>query len=87
MSEWYVYVLISDAGIAYTGIAVDVEARLAHHNRGSGAKFTRGRGPWQVIHTEGPFTHGDALRREAAIKRDRAFKTEVKTRWRGEPAP
>ncbi len=82
-SEWHVYILISESGIAYTGIARDVEARLAHHNRGTGAKFTRGRGPWHVIHTEGPFTHGDALRREAAIKRDRTFKAAAKRRWSG----
>lgn len=75
---YYVYVLLNDAGIAYTGIAKDVAARLASHNGGTGARFTRGRGPWRVIHAEGPMPHGDALRREAAIKRDRAFKTRLK---------
>ena len=36
------------------------------------------RGPWQVVHSEGPLAHGDALRREAALKRDRRFKAELK---------
>ncbi|MBS29522.1 MAG: hypothetical protein CL566_11495 [Alphaproteobacteria bacterium] len=76
--EFFVYVLRNDAGATYTGIAKDVAARLAAHNGGTGAKFTRGRGPWDIIHTEGPLPHGDALRRETAIKRDRAFKARLK---------
>lgn len=87
VSDWCVYVLISGAGITYTGIAINVTARLALHNSGRGAKFTRGRGPWHLIHQEGPFTHGDALRRETAIKRDRAFKAALKDRWGGETRP
>ena len=75
---YYVYVLLNGAGIAYTGIAKDVAARLDQHNCGTGARFTRGRGPWRVVHTEGPMGHGDALRREAHIKRDRAFKAGLK---------
>jgi putative endonuclease len=76
---WTVYVLLNPAGVAYTGIALDPEARLAQHNAGTGAKFTRGRGPWRLIHAEGPMAHGNALRREAAIKRDRAFKAALKS--------
>jgi putative endonuclease len=75
---WYVYVLLNEAGTAYTGITLDVADRVARHNCGEGAKFTRGRGPWRVIHTEGPLPHGEALRREAAIKRDAAFKRALK---------
>jgi putative endonuclease len=81
-SPFFVYVLRNDAGTTYTGIAKDIDARLAAHNEGNGAKFTRGRGPWAVIHTEGPLPHGDALRRETAIKRDRAFKAKLKERGR-----
>ena len=60
---YYVYVLLNGAGIAYTGIAKDVAVRLDQHNSGTGARFTRGRGPWRVVHAEGPMAHGDALRR------------------------
>jgi putative endonuclease len=74
---WYVYVLRNGAGTTYTGIALDVAARLNAHNAGTGAKFTRGRGPWSVIHTEGPLDQGDALRREMAIKKDRKFKAAL----------
>lgn len=76
--DWFVYVLLNDGGIAYTGIARDVEKRLARHNRGAGARFTRGRGPWRVIHREGPLPLSAALSREAAIKRDRRFKAGLK---------
>ena len=80
MSEWTVYVLLNAAGTTYTGIAVDAEARLIQHNAGAGAKFTRGRGPWRIIHAECPLAHGDALRREAAIKQDRAFRAALRSR-------
>ncbi|MGE5547161.1 MAG: GIY-YIG nuclease family protein [Solirubrobacterales bacterium] len=75
---WYLYVLLNPAGIAYTGIAIDVDARLAAHNAGSGAKFTRGRGPWTVTYMEGPFDKAAALRRELQVKRDRLLKTALK---------
>ncbi|NFV78593.1 GIY-YIG nuclease family protein [Magnetospirillum aberrantis] len=78
MDGYFVYVLLNPAGIAYTGIARDVVSRLAAHNAGKGARFTRGRGPWRVIHSEGPMSHGDALRREMAVKRDRLFKARLK---------
>ena len=82
--EFFVYVLRNSDGTLYTGIAKDVDARLAQHNANGGARFTRGRGPWQVIHTEGPLAHGDALRRERALKRDRQFKAELKAKVTGD---
>jgi putative endonuclease len=85
-SDFFVYVLRNGAGTLYTGIAKDVDARLALHNANAGARFTRGRGPWQVVHTEGPLAHGDALRREAALKRDRRFKAGMKGKSAG-PKP
>ena len=78
-ASYFVYILRNDAGTTYTGIALDVEARLSAHNTGTGAKFTRGRGPWRILHTEGPLPHGDALRREMAIKKDRKFKAMLVT--------
>ncbi len=78
-APYFVYVLRNAAGTTYTGIALDVAARLEAHNSGNGAKFTCGRGPWTVVHTEGPLPHGDALRREMAIKKDRKFKAILKT--------
>jgi|GEM_PF-836755 putative endonuclease len=80
-SPYYLYVVMNGAGLLYTGIALDVDARLEHHNGGTGAKFTRGRGPWAVVHEEGPMDHGDALRREMAVKRDRSLKASLKAKF------
>src|SRR4051794_35465134 len=67
--SWCVYILRCADGTLYTGIAVDVEARLKQHERGRGARYTRGRGPLALVHVEAAASHGDALRREAAIRR------------------
>ncbi|MCM0021548.1 MAG: GIY-YIG nuclease family protein [Tagaea sp.] len=66
--------------MSYTGSATDVARRLAEHNSGKGAKFTKGRGPWRVIHTETFEARGPAQAREAAIKKDRKFKAALKAR-------
>lgn len=52
----------------YTGITTDMESRLQKHSNGTGAKYTKGRGPYQVIHTEIHETKSEALKREIAIK-------------------
>jgi putative endonuclease len=70
--NWYVYIIQSTVdGRLYTGITIDITARLAKHNAGKGAKATRRGRPWMLVHTEGPFILGTALRRESAIKRMR----------------
>jgi len=66
---WYVYILRSEAtDKLYTGIALDPKARLAKHNAGKGAKFTRSGRPWRLVYVEPVSEKGDALRRELAIK-------------------
>jgi putative endonuclease len=77
---YFVYVLLNRAGLAYTGSTNDVTARLAKHNSGKGAKFTKGRGPWRVVHVEEFAARGPALSREAAIKKYRKFKAALKAR-------
>ena len=78
MKEFFVYVIKNPTNTLYTGITKDIDRRIIEHNTGKGAKFTRGRGIWQIIHLEGPFKHGDALRRELEIKRDRDLKNKLK---------
>lgn len=65
---WKVYMLRCGDGSLYTGIAVDVQARLATHRSGKGAKYTRGRGPLELVYTEECPDKGTALKRELAIK-------------------
>ena len=68
MSGWWVYILRCGDGTLYTGIARDAEKRLGVHRSGKGAKYTRGRGPLQIVYRERCPDHGTALRREYAIK-------------------
>ena len=65
---WNVYILRCGDGTLYTGIAVDVQARLEVHRSGKGAKYTRGRGPLELVYTEECPDKGAALKREYAIK-------------------
>lgn len=68
-AAWHVYILRCGDGSFYTGIARDVEARVAQHAAGRGARYTRGRGPLAVVHVEPAADRGEAQRREAAIRR------------------
>lgn len=66
---WFVYLLRCGDGTLYCGIALDVEARLAQHREGRGAKYTRGRGPLEPVYREACGSKAEALRREREIKR------------------
>lgn len=65
---WWVYVVSCADGSLYTGIARNPAARVAVHNAGRGARYTRSRRPVALVFTEPAVTRGEALRREAAIK-------------------
>jgi putative endonuclease len=69
MSRWTVYMLRCGDGTLYVGITNDLRRRLSMHETGRGAKYTRGRGPFQVVRREHYAEKGDALRRELQIKR------------------
>ena len=64
-----VYILRCADDTLYTGIARDAEKRLAAHNAGRGAKYTRSRAPVTVVFRERCGEKSAALRREAAIKK------------------
>ena len=66
--SWFVYMLRCGDGTLYTGITDDVEKRLAAHRAGRGAKYTRGRGPLELVYTERQSDKPAALRREHEIK-------------------
>ena len=65
---WFVYILHCGDNSLYTGITDDVERRLAAHRSGKGAKYTRGRGPLELLYTEEHPDRASASRREYAIK-------------------
>ena len=66
---WTVYIIRCGDGTLYTGITDDVEKRFAAHCAGKGAKYTRGRGPLTLVHTEEAEDKSAALKREHAIKK------------------
>jgi putative endonuclease len=68
MARWFVYVVRCADGSLYTGISTDVPARVAAHNAGRGARYTRSRRPVLLVHTERKKSRSTALRREADIK-------------------
>ncbi len=65
----FVYIVRCSDGSLYTGYAQDVMQRVAAHNRGTGAKYTRGRGPVVLLAFWSCESKRDALRAEYAIKR------------------
>lgn len=67
-STWKLYMLRCRDGSLYTGITTDVEKRLEAHRSGKGAKYTRGRGPLELVYQEECGDHSTALKREIEIK-------------------
>ena len=78
-TEFSLYIVRCADGALYTGIATDVEKRLAEHASGvRGAKFLRGRGPLEVVFNEAVGDRASALRLEHRVKRlTRAQKLEL----------
>jgi len=69
VEAWFVYIARCADGTLYVGIALDVAARIAAHDAGRGARYTRGRGPLRLLAKRRCVTKGDALRLELALKR------------------
>ena len=65
---WKLYILRCGDGSLYTGITNNLEKRLAAHRAGRGAKYTRGRGPLELVYREDCADHSAALKREIEIK-------------------
>ena len=66
--SWICYLLRCVDGTLYCGITNDLDKRLAAHNAGEGAKYTRGRTPVEVIYFETCADKSTALKREMEIK-------------------
>ena len=65
----------------YVGHTGNLKKRLKLHNRGKGAKFTRGR-QWKVIYTEKYDTKKEAITREYYIKKNRKFRNLIKEAYK-----
>ena len=81
-NTWKLYLLRCKDGTLYCGITTDVAARLEAHRSGKGAKYTRGRGPLELVYTEDCGDHATALKREIAVKRlTKPQKEELIEKW------
>jgi putative endonuclease len=65
----YCYIVECADGTYYTGWAVDPEKRVAVHNKGRGARYTRTRGPVRLVYVEELPDRKAAMKREIAIKK------------------
>jgi putative endonuclease len=66
---WVCYLLRCADDTLYCGITNDLTKRLAAHNAGDGAKYTRGRLPVRLVYEEACEDKSAALKREMQIKR------------------
>ena len=81
--SYFVYIIGSRKNsklTTYVGYAKDLQKRLSLHNKGRGAKFTRGR-IWKIIYSEKYNTKNEAISREYYIKKNRQFRNLVKSRF------
>jgi len=65
----YVYIVECSDGTLYTGWTNNLDKRIEQHCNGTGAKYTRGRGPVRLVYHEEFNDKRDAMRREYEIKR------------------
>lgn len=65
----FMYVIECADGSLYTGYSPDVQARFAAHQAGTGAKYTRGRGPLNLLAVAEFATKHDAMSAEYRFKR------------------
>jgi putative endonuclease len=64
----YAYLLRCADGTFYAGYTTDPERRVAEHNAGEGAKYTRGRTPVELVHVESFESRSAAMSREYELK-------------------
>lgn len=67
--QWVLYILECKDGSLYTGITDNLQRRLAAHQSGKGAKYTKGRGPLILRYSEECRNHSQALKREIQVKK------------------
>ncbi|WP_336035590.1 GIY-YIG nuclease family protein [Halobacterium yunchengense] len=72
----YAYVVACSDDTYYTGYTTDVARRVAEHDAGDGAKYTRGRTPVELAYVERFASQSAAMRREYELKQLRRDEKE-----------
>jgi len=67
--------------VTYVGYTNNLKNRLAKHNSGKGAKFTRGR-RWKLIYKELFKSKSKAISREYYIKNNRTLRNKIKNKYK-----
>ena len=67
--------------VTYVGYSKDIKKRLALHNSGKGAKFTRGR-TWKIVYKELYQSKSKAISRELYIKKNRTLRNKIKNKYK-----
>ena len=77
--NFYVYVIksIEKKSVTYVGYTNNIQKRIEQHNKGKGAKFTRGR-KWKLIYKEVLESKSKAISREYYIKNNRTLRDKIK---------
>ena len=79
----YTYMLRCKDNTYYTGYTNDLEKRLKAHNEGKGAKYTKGRGPVELVYYEEYEDKSTAMRREWELKQlSRSHKNAIREEWK-----
>jgi putative endonuclease len=68
-NQWVLYILECGDQSLYTGITNRLAIRIEAHQKGIGARYTRGRLPLKVVYTEECSNRSDASKRECAVKK------------------
>jgi len=68
-TNWFLYMVRCADDTIYTGISIDVQARIEKHNQGKGAKYTSTRLPVKLIYYESQPDQISAMKREVEVKR------------------
>ena len=79
----YVYMLISlntKKNISYVGYSSNIKKRLIMHNKGKGAKFTRGK-KWKIIFKKKLLNKNDALKFEYSLKKNIKLRKKIKEKF------
>ena len=79
--SFYVYMLksIEKKPVTYVGYTNDLGNRITLHNKGKGAKFTRGR-KWKLVYKEKFLSKNKAISREYYIKKNRKLRNQIKNK-------
>jgi len=71
---------IAKKPVTYVGYTINLKKRISLHNKGKGAKFTRGR-KWKLIYKEKFLSKNKAISREYYIKKNRILRNQIKSKF------